>query len=399
MLLIELHDWLKERFNKDERIILYCVVSLFIPCYMSVIFMLFIVCYLMWTKRLKECFDEIKGSKYLLIFCVLSELTSLIHQNWLGALLTIGITIIFCIIIYYMKHTSKHLFEIIVDIMIFLSIFAAIYGLIEYIGILNKMNVDTFEIMVFDKREDRVNSVFFNANYYAMMIEFFVLMCFYKAFNLKLCLANLRGLLYYTVVIMINLFLLYLTGCRSAWPALAIGIFVLLYFNHHYKSVTILTIVVGGMLLGILLFPDIFPRIDNIISYFFTRQNIWVTALKALKDNWIIGQGPLTYFHIASLYGGHITHHAHNVYIDPFLSHGVIGVASLIPYAYHCIKGCISVAKAKIDRSYLALVLALVFVVLIHGITDYTIYFVQTGFTFLLIASSFYMYEKKINEI
>ena len=57
MLLIELHDWLKERFNKDERIILYCVVSLFIPCYMSVIFMLFIVCYLMWTKRLKECFD------------------------------------------------------------------------------------------------------------------------------------------------------------------------------------------------------------------------------------------------------------------------------------------------------------------------------------------------------
>jgi len=115
MLLIELHDWLKERFNKDERIILYCVVSLFIPCYMSVIFMLFIVCYLMWTKRLKECFDEIKGSKYLLIFCVLSELTSLIHQNWLGALLTIGITIIFCIIIYYMKHTSKHLFEIIVN--------------------------------------------------------------------------------------------------------------------------------------------------------------------------------------------------------------------------------------------------------------------------------------------
>lgn len=398
MILIEMHNWLKNQFSKEERLLIYCVISLFLPCYICVMFMAFIVFYLLYTHRLQPCFKNIKSGKYLMLFCILSEITSLIHQNWLGALLTLAIPVIFCIIIFYMNHSSKHFFEVLLDILIFMSILAAIYGLMEYIMILNRMNVDTFEIIIFNKPHDRINSVFFNANYYAMMIEFFVLMCFYKAFNLSLSLKNLKSIFYYTVVIALNLFMLYLTGCRSAWPALAVGIFVLLYFNHHYKSVTILTTVLVIGIIGIYCFPDIFPRVDNIISYFFTRQNIWTTALKALKDNWIIGQGPLTYFHIAKEYGGHITHHAHNIYIDPFLSHGVVGVACLIPFIKDGVMGCIKVSKMKIDRSFLALVLSYLFVILIHGITDYTIYFIQTSFVFFLVATSYTMYIRKDNQ-
>jgi hypothetical protein len=397
MILLELRDLLKNRFTKEERLIIYCIISLFLPCYICAIFLLLIVCYLIYTKQLQQCFHNIKGSKYLLLFSLLSLITSLIHKNYLGALLTLVIPVIFAIIVFYMNYIHKNLFELILDILIFMSILAAIYGLIEYIMILNRMNIKTFEIVIFDSRHDRINSVFFNANYYAMMIEFFVLMCFYKAFNLKLRLKHLISIAYYTIVIALNLFMLYLTGCRSAWPALAVGIFVLLYFNHHYKSVTILSTVLICGIIGILCFPNIFPRVDNIISYFFTRQNIWKTALKALKDNWVIGQGPLTYYHVAKQYGGHVTHHAHNVYIDPFLSHGVLGVACLVPFIKNGFKGCMQVAKMKVDRSYLALVLSFIFVVLIHGITDYTIYFVQTSFVFFLVLTSFSMYTRKDN--
>lgn len=399
VILNELHELMKEQFTKDERLIIYCVISMFLPCYMCVIFLLFICAYLLYKHELQQSFKEIKGSKYLLLFTLLSFVTSLIHQNYLGALLTIAILAIFCIIVFFMSHMNKRLFEIIIDLFIFMSILAALYGLIEYIGILNKMDIDQFTIINFSSREDRVNSVFFNANYYAMMIEFFVLMCFYKAFNLRLCVKDIRKILYYSVVIALNLFLLYLTSCRTAWPALAVGIFILLYYNHHYKSVTILSIVIIACLIGIYLFPDIFPRMDTIFSYFLTRTDIWEGAIEMLEDNWLIGQGPLTYFHLAESYGSYVTHHAHSVYIDPFLSHGVLGVACLIPYGYHCAKGCMRIAKKKLDRSYLALVLSFIVCILIHGTMDYTIYFIQTSLTFFIVASSFMMYKKEINYV
>lgn len=396
MSLIKLFDKFKNKLTKEERLIIYCTLSIFLPCYICVIFLLVVILYLLFTKRLKKCFSNIKMSICLIAFSIMSLLTSLIHQNYIGVICTIAIFVIITFIIFYMNYITIDLFEFIIDLIIFMSIFAAIYGLIEYIAILNRMNIDSFEIVIFDKRENRINSVFFNANYYAMMIEFFVTLCFYKILKINNKYKNNKKIIYYTLVIILNIFLLYLTGCRSAWPALAIGIFVLLLIDKHYKFIGIFLGLLFLCCLGILLFPNIFPRIDNVVSYFFTRENIWITALKALKDNWIIGQGPLTYFHVVREYGGHVTHHAHNVYIDPFLSHGVIGVGLLIPFAVSSFKGYLTIRKEKNVRSFFALGLSMITIVLIHGMTDYTIYFVQTAFVFLLVLSSYVMFNRNM---
>ena len=45
--------------------------------------------------------------------------------------------------------------------------------------------------------------------------------------------------------------------------------------------------------------------------------------------------------------------------------------------------------KLKVDKTLVALIVSFTVMIFIHGILDYTIFFVQTGFLYLLIASSF----------
>ena len=92
-------------------------------------------------------------------------------------------------------------------------------------------------------------------------------------------------------------------------------------------------------------------------------------------------------------YGGHVTQHAHSVYLDPILSFGIVGLASLVPYVFDNFKRLIKVYRQKLNNRYVALVISCITVILLHGIFDYTIFWVHTGILFLLIASSFGIYE------
>lgn len=94
-------------------------------------------------------------------------------------------------------------------------------------------------------------------------------------------------------------------------------------------------------------------------------------------------------------YGGHVTQHAHSVYLDPILSFGVVGVATLVPYMFDNCKRLFKVYQEKLNLRYVALVISCIAVILLHGVLDYTIFWVHTGMLFLLIASSFEMFKHK----
>ena len=78
---------------------------------------------------------------------------------------------------------------------------------------------------------------------------------------------------------------------------------------------------------------------------------------------------------ILNKYNGHLTQHAHSVYLDPLLSFGIIGLACLVPYVYD---NCKRLYKVKEHYSYIALVMGFIGVLLIHGILDYTIFWIHT---------------------
>ena len=229
-------NYLKKHFTHNQRYIIVAIFSMFLPFYMCGAVIVFLTLRLLLNGEIQEAYKKTPASRYILIFCLLSSIVSLFYKNYAGFACSIGILVSLSFILYYRMHITSELFEFITNILIVMSLFAAFYGLIEYIGILNKLDINQFEVIIFNRPQDRVNSVFFNANYYAMMIEFFVCLAFYKILNISDFKAEFKKFFYYVLVILINLFLLLLTGCRTAWPTISAGILFMLIVSRHYKT-------------------------------------------------------------------------------------------------------------------------------------------------------------------
>lgn len=399
-------QYLKTHFTHHQRYIIVAVFSMFLPFYMCGGILIFLTLRLLWKGEIQEAYRQIPKSRFIIYFSLLSAIVSLFYQNYYGFVCSIGILVILSFVLYYRIHIDSRLFEYITNCIIVLSIFAALYGLIEYIGILNSYNIDQFEIMIFNRPQDRINSVFFNANYYAMMIEFFVCLTFYKILKIKDIKLEWKKFIYYVAVIGLNLFVLLLTACRTAWPALAGGILIMLIVDKHHKTCACILALVIVACIYFLLNPSKFPRVDNIVAYFMTRAGIWEVAIQNIITHPLFGEGPMTYMHIYPLYHGHPTEHAHSIYLDPLLCFGIVGLLTIAPYIYSNIQRLYRLWKLKVDKTLVALIVSFTMMIFIHGILDYTIFFVQTGFLYLLIASSFDVhkhalkaYERGCNEI
>ena len=382
-------QYLKTHFTHHQTYIIVAVFSMFLPFYMCGGILIFLTLRLLWKGEIQEAYRQIPKSRFIIYFSLLSAIVSLFYQNYYGFVCSIGILVILSFVLYYRIHIDSRLFEYITNCIIVLSIFAALYGLIEYIGILNSYNIDQFEIMIFNRPQDRINSVFFNANYYAMMIEFFVCLTFYKILKIKDIKLEWKKFIYYVAVIGLNLFVLLLTACRTAWPALAGGILIMLIVDKHYKTCACILALVIVACIYFLLNPSKFPRVDNIVAYFMTRAGIWEVAIQNIITHPLFGEGPMTYMHIYPLYHGHPTEHAHSIYLDPLLCFGIVGLLTIAPYIYSNIQRLYRLWKLKVDKTLVALIVSFTVMIFIHGILDYTIFFVQTGFLYLLIASSF----------
>lgn len=380
---------LKERFSKEQLIIIVTALSLSTPFYICVPFLLLETLYLLYTKKIINVFKNTPKSKYLIIFMLLSLIISLIYQNWIGVGCVVLIFIFVSLMLYYREYVNEDVFEFILDMLIALSILWAIYGLYEQMQILNRLGYDHFILKVFSRRENRLNSVFFNANYYAMMIEFIIMMIGYKLFGTK----DIKKQIYYFIVACINLFLLYMTGCRTAFIATAVAILVFLVINKNYRICLLIALICIFSSIYFIINPEQFPRITKLIDNFTIRTKIWHAAIEGIKAHPLFGQGPMTYMMIFEQYNGHVTQHAHSVYLDPILSFGFIGVASLVPYIVDNCKRLFKVYQEKLNLRYVALVISCIVVILLHGILDYTIFWVHTGMLFLMIASSFEMFN------
>ncbi len=391
------YDYLKEHFTHNQRYIIVAVLSMFLPFYMCGAVLIFLTIRLLLKGEIQQAYRETPKSRYIIYFCLLSSVVSICYQNWYGLGCSIGILAILSFVLYYRINMTSELFEFITNCIIVLSVFAALYALIEYIGILNSFDIDQLEIKIFNRPQDRINSVFFNANYYAMMIEFFVCLTFYKILKIENIKQEWKKCFYYICVIAFNLLMLVLTACRTAWPALAGGIVIMLIIDKRYKTCSL---ILGCILLVCIYFifnPSKFPRVDNIIAYFGTRQNIWDVAIANIKTHPLFGEGPMTYMHIYPLYHGHPTEHAHSIYLDPVLCFGIVGILTILPFIIDNIKRLYHLWKKKIDKTLVALMVAFTVMIFIHGVLDYTIFFVQTGFLYLLIASSFDIYKESLD--
>lgn len=371
---------------------------MFLPFYITLIVHAIELIILLKRGELVEAYKKTSASYFILLFCALLAIISLFYQNYLGILVTVGIMMLGSFAVYYRQHISAESFEFFMDTTLILSLVAALVAIIQYFIILHRFNIDGFELIIFNTPKNRVDSFYFNANYYAMMIEFWVGIAFYKILRLtQEEHVNFKKIGGYCIIILINLFTLVLSGCRTAWPAMLAGLAIMLLFAHFYKLFGL--IVAGGMASSGFLFThkSYIPRASNITKYLGVRQKIWRAALASIKDHPLFGEGPLTYMHIWKQYNGHNTQHAHNIFLDPPLSFGIVGILLILPYFISCIKRTYITYKLHKNDTLVALIIGLIVMTYIHGLLDYTIFFIQTSFTLFMVISSFDIYREEID--
>ncbi|WP_238560773.1 O-antigen ligase family protein [Sharpea azabuensis] len=371
---------------------------MFLPFYITLIVHAIELIILLKRGELVEAYKNTKASYFILFFCALLAIVSLFYQNYLGILVTVGILMLGSFAVYYRQHISAESFEFFMDTTLILSLVAALVAIIQYFIILHRFNIDGFELIIFNTPKNRVDSFYFNANYYAMMIEFWVGIAFYKILRLtQEEHVNFKKIGGYCIIILINLFTLVLSGCRTAWPAMLAGLAIMLLFAHFYKLFGL--IVAGGMASAGFLFThkSYIPRASNITKYLGVRQKIWRAAIASIKDHPLFGEGPLTYMHIWKQYNGHNTQHAHNIFLDPPLSFGIVGILMILPYFISCIKRTYITYKLHKNDTLVALIIGLIVMTYIHGLLDYTIFFIQTSFTLFMVISSFDIYREEID--
>ena len=355
----------------DSLVVLLLTVSIFAPFYFSVITTCGIAIMTMMNCKKREHIFSSPYSKFLLGFLIIPFFVSATYNNYWGMLYSI-VVIAGVICGFYIKNVmTRPLFNNVMDTACFASVWCA------FIAIYQK--ISSYSVAP----QYRPISAFHNANSYGMMIEFIIIIAIYRIFT------NARLKRLYLAVIGLNLIGLYLCASLSAFTAVAFAVMTMLIFKGRYKLAGGLILMACVFVVIGLVFPSIFPRgMEAIDSTYSQRLSIWATAIKGISLHPVLGTGPMSYQMICEQLGGYKTYHCHNLLLDTLLNFGVVGFGAISFYLFMQLKLLVLRFKNNICKNMNILLVAAFVAIGVHGMTDVTIFWIQTGMLFILMFSS-----------
>jgi len=344
------------------RLTILLAASIFLPLYLTIPAIIYVSISFL---RLKDEFALNIRSPYKAMLMLLEAIlliVPLLHRNYWGFCCGIALILILILEINISRIMTGRLFDRICDL---------IYGF----GIVNAA------VAIFQKAaglQERVTAFTNNANYYAYMIEFIVILCFYRYVKTKKPMA--------LIALAANLAALAFTGSRSAWIGLLIGLAAfcrILQLKKYHRVLVVLILVLGA---AVYFYPSLLPRYSILDDSLTDRFRIWSGALKDFIRNPLFGRGLLAYYQIT---GSKITPHAHCLYLDLLESTGLIGTALVFCIFLTIVKQLVLAYRFgnRKARERVALCGAMIAATLVHGFTDTPIIGFQTGMLFALVLS------------
>lgn len=355
--------------------------SIFAPVYVTVIASLGLIGYILYVVGWSRLSAETpKINLYFLVTTILM-ISSLVAENYIGFYVSIGILGAIIIISFYRLVYSRVLFDLIVKIITALSLLVAILGVVQFASIY-QMTDPKIILMLDNSPEERVVATFFNANYYATIIEFVIIVVLYKLIKLR----RREDKFYYGVVLIVNMVMLYLTGTRSAWIAIVVALPFLFVTEKKYKTGIFLGL---GELLGViaLLVMNWFPRLGTMDKDFSYRMRIWDCSLNIFEQHPFFGIGPLGYKNVVrkEMLDAPWAAHSHSIYVESLLAMGIVNYILFGIIVFNYFRDLIMMR----NQGTFAMIITILIATLVHGFVDETIFNVQTGMLFLILVNSF----------
>lgn len=223
----------------------------------------------------------------------------------------------------------------------------------------------------------RLMGTFGNPNYFSYILEIFLmssLALMYHVWNrntkIRLIISSVVGMI-----------CLYFTGSRTGLIAFFVGLAVFLASMSERKIMCMITVALIGIFTYASFFPDsvvelasrVFPRSVLITEGLELRFELWNIALRQINKQPFIGTGLFTYrkyIPVNASYRIAGTIHAHNIFINFWLETGLPGVISFIWILVKVLKRAFDQLKDSPFRPYLAAVIAMISITVMHGMND-----------------------------
>ncbi|NIB89577.1 O-antigen ligase family protein [Streptococcus pseudopneumoniae] len=370
--------------SSKELILLGIILSIFLPFYLFVVVFCLYIISLIFTGDMKSILQKMGEHPMLLLFLGYSTVISILAQNWMGLVASVGMFLFAILFLHYQSILSHKFFRLILQFVLFGSVLSAAFASLEHFQIVKKFNYAFLSPNMQVWHQNRAEVTFFNPNYYGIICCFCIMIAFYLFTTTKL-----NWLKVFCVIAgFVNLFGLNFTQNRTAFPAIIAGAIIYLFTTIKNWKAFWLSIGVFAIGLSFLFSSDLGVRMGTLDSSMEERISIWDAGMALFKQNPFWGEGPLTYMHSYPRIHAPYHEHAHSLYIDTILSYGIVGTILLVLSSVAPVRLMMDMSQESGKRPIIGLYLSFLTVVAVHGIFDLALFWIQSGFIFLLVMCS-----------
>ena len=370
--------------SSKELILLGIILSIFLPFYLFVVVFCLYIISLIFTGDMKSILQKMGEHPMLLLFLGYSTVISILAQNWMGLVASVGMFLFTVFFLHYQSILSHKFFRLILQLVLFGSVLSATFASLEHFQIVKKFNYAFLSPNMQVWHQNRAEVTFFNPNYYGIICCFCIMIAFYLFTTTKL-----NWLKVFCVIAgFVNLFGLNFTQNRTAFPAIIAGAIIYLFTTIKNWKAFWLSIGVFAIGLSFLFSSDLGVRMGTLDSSMEERISIWDAGMALFKQNPFWGEGPLTYMHSYPRINAPYHEHAHSLYIDTILSYGIVGTILLALSSVAPVRLMMDMSQESGKRPIIGLYLSFLTVVAVHGIFDLALFWIQSGFIFLLVMCS-----------
>ena len=365
---------LRHRYSAHDLLILALVASAFLSYQATIVMGAATVLYLIYSGDIGHIFRSVPGAAYILAFCGLAIVLSMAYGEDQAIYVSFGILLAIILVLFLRYAITQRIFEQAIDLSCALSVLCCLVAILQWLSMPG----------------GRFPSTFYNANYYASIIEIVSLFALYRLITNK---GGWKKSLFYGLVLFANLVGLEICECRTAYAVIALAAPVLLAlvkrkYLYAYFGIMLFALCVLAVK------PDLFPRFFQLSRDFDTRMSIWKSSFLGFLEHPILGSGCLSYARSYSLYGGYPGNHAHNMVLEMLLNYGVVGMGLACAYLFGNVRSILRLYTQRVDCGRAGLSLAIVAAVLIHGLVDATLFWPQTAILAAIVLSSCGIYER-----
>lgn len=369
-----------QKQNRQEKLLILLTASVFFPFPVTLVTLAVVCADALTHRRQRQELSHIPGVKWLWLSIIWVLIVAVTRANWPGAAVCPIVFMIGVAMVYARRYMTRPLFYTLVDLSCLLSFPCFLIAAVQ-----------RWTTPVVNELIDRPSATFLNANYYGCVAEMLILICIAR---LSDGVRQRRQILYY-LTIAVNAMGLFFCNSFSAWFGIFAGCITLLVLHKRYYACF-------GVLFGFcaacalaFMLPFVFPRLNSLPQIFQIRTGIWNTALHGIYRHPLFGQGFLAFVSLSSVPGGIVQPHAHNFPLDMLLNFGFVGTPVILAYFIQMF--------ATLRRRYLVtrrrgiyhIILALTVGWTVHGMTDVTLLWLQTGLLAMIFLGGYGAEEKR----